>query len=79
MTDGIYANGVRPKTKKALKESAKNGETIEIECTSMFGGFSGNVKNSNGEVFTVVGPCPYTKRNWYANVQLQPNGTIKVW
>ena len=73
MTDGVYVNYSRTKTKKSLKEAAKRindggDDVISIECTSLFGGFSGDIKNAEvGHMFTVVGPDPL-KRVWFANV-----------
>jgi len=79
MTDGVYVDDKRPKTKKALKEAAKEGRRIDIECTSMFGGYSGNIKDAPvGKMFTVVGPDPYSKRDWFANIIHQGNGKVQV-
>jgi len=80
MTDGVYVNGQRCQTKKALKEAAAQGRVISIECTSMFGGYDGDSKDAPvGKTFTVVGPDPYRSRKWYANIKRQEDGTIKVW
>lgn len=57
------------KTKKELKESV--GRPLRFVETSCFGPeYRMNGKN------TVVGPCAYTSRKWYATVELQ-NGIIQ--
>lgn len=72
--------GVFPQypTKKALRDAAKAGVPFTLSSTSMFGGFSGSVRDlPENMVFTVVGPDPHTKRNWYANVE-KKNGKVTV-
>lgn len=57
------------KNKKALKESV--GKPLNYVETSMFGKeFKSTGKN------TVVGPCAYTNRKFYATVETE-NGIIK--
>jgi hypothetical protein len=51
-------------TKKALREAI--GKRLRYVETSMFG----EEYRDNG-VLTVVGPCPYTSRKWYANVTMK--------
>lgn len=55
--------GYSKPTKKALKESI--GQLFTPIETSMFG----NEYTGDGK-YTVVGPCPYTKRNWFAEVKV---------
>ena len=64
----------KPATKKALRELVKESpERVTFYDTSAF--------NNKGEVGVadlspidvIVGPDPYTKRNWYANVK---NGKV---
>ena len=52
------------KTKKELKAAV--GKRLQATETSMFG----PEKVDAGKVL-VVGPCAYTKRNWYAEVHLK--------
>jgi len=61
---GIYGF----KTKKELKQAiGKEPSFIE---TSMFGAeYKGDGK------YCVVGPCPFTKRSWYATITVK-NGLI---
>ena len=59
------------KTKKELKASV--GAPLRVVETSMFGlEFKANGKN------TLVGPCAYTKRSWYAEVQCKDGLIISV-
>lgn len=78
---GSYVNGSRPATKKALRDAITADPTsVTFDATSDFNGrgrlVSGNALTA-GTTFVVVGPCPFTKRNWYANVSLI-NGKVKV-
>ncbi len=61
--------GANYKTKKALKESV--GEPLDYIETSAFG-----PEYKDNGTFCVVGPDPYTKRNWYATVTME-DGLIK--
>ena len=61
--------GASYKTKKALKASA--GQPLRYVETSIFG-----PEFKEDGVLTVVGPDPYTKRDWYANVTME-KGLIK--
>ena len=61
--------GANYPTKKALKEAI--GKPLDYIETSMFG----KEYKENGS-FCVVGPDPYTKRTWYAEVIME-NGLIK--
>ncbi len=38
MSHGIYINGRRPKSKKAVKDAIAAGERVTLESTSMFPG-----------------------------------------
>lgn len=70
---GAYIMGVRPKTKKALKEAMRDTPTkVLFDCTDAFGPNAGRRFDGDhvppGATLVVVGPDPHTKRNWYANV-----------
>jgi hypothetical protein len=70
MTDGIYINGKRPVSKKAVKDSVNAGVDIEIESTSMFGGYSGPLSGAHkGATITFVGPDPHNNRKFYGNIK----------
>lgn len=80
---GALVNGVRPKTKKALKDAlATDPSSVQWDSTSDHGPVpfgcqvSGNALTA-GTKLSVVGPCPTTKRSWYATVELK-NGKVVV-
>lgn len=59
-------------TKTALKTALKNNpREVMLYSTSMFSpGYSGPADQlPEGMTFTVVGPDPHNKRDWYANVK----------
>ena len=61
--------GADYKTKKALKENI--GKPLRYVETSMFG-----PEYKHDGTFCVVGPDPYRKRSWFAEVTME-NGLIK--
>ena len=63
--------GAPYKSKKDLKASI--GKALSYIETSMFG----KEYEPNG-TFCVVGPCPYTKRKWYAEVTTRDGLIAKV-
>lgn len=76
--DGIYINGQRPKSKKAIKDAiAADPASVSIDSTSMFGGFSGPVTEGSDGDYMFVGPDPHTKRSFYGTITKR-NGTYKV-
>lgn len=81
MTAGIFIEGRRPKSKKAIREAIANGHILRtvVENTSMFGGFSGSIADlAVGQSITFVGPCPYTARNFYGTITRTQKGyTVK--
>lgn len=75
--DGIFINGQRPKSKKAVKEALlSEPETVTIEYTSMHGtpGPSNPLDLSPGRPVHFVGPDPYTKRNFYGTIERTRDG-----
>lgn len=71
---GIYE---KPKTKKAFKEMVTQGKGT-FQATSMMGNeYDGPIDQAPIGNYTVVGPCAYTKRNWYASVKITDKG-IKI-
>lgn len=71
------------RTKKELKELAKERpHTVEFFATSSFDGGSANrfplTRIPIGTKLVIVGPNPYTKRDWYANIEVTASGEIKV-
>lgn len=74
MNVGAYVDGVRPKTKAALKRAlAENPAAVTFDGTAPMGpqheGLSG-VNVPEGLSLSVVGPDPYRVRNWYATVKV---------
>ena len=82
MSVGIFINGQRPASKKAVKEAiAANPASVHLENTS---GFSNNFdidldeKIAQGDFRTAfVGPDPYNKRNFYGTIEVK-DGRVKV-
>jgi len=60
---------VKPATKKALREALAAHKDVRFEDTSAFDnrGVITAAELSPSDV--IVGPCVYTKRNWYANIK----------
>jgi hypothetical protein len=69
------------KTKAALKKAVMgNPATVYLYDTSAFGSkFSGPPTNlPMGMCFNVVGPDPYSARDWYASVYKGAKGALVV-
>lgn len=77
-TGALVAN-LRPATKTALKNAIKaNPDIVTFDATAL--GDAGSVTPNHipqGVKLSVVGPCPYTSRKWYATVE-NVNGVIRV-
>jgi hypothetical protein len=73
MNVGAYVDGVRPKTKKALREALQaNPESVTFDGTSPFGPQHADLTGTHipaDLALSVVGPEPATTRNWYATVR----------
>lgn len=73
---GAKVNGVRPKTKKALREALKaDPRSVTFDNTSPMGPQLVGINGANVPVefsLQVTGPDPFTKRNWYATVKNGP-------
>jgi hypothetical protein len=80
MTQGIFINYRRPKSKKEVIEAVKiNPESVSLEATSFFGNeYDGPILQmpENTMVF-VVGPDPAVKRNFYLNM-VRVGDTFKI-
>lgn len=70
MTQGIYVNGRRPTSKKAIKAAAEIGDEVWIEATSVFGNeYDGEATSlPEGQTVYFVGPDPYTSRKFYGTI-----------
>lgn len=78
---GIYVDGRRPASKKAVREAALDDpERVYIEATSLFGNeYNGPLADwQGGSTIYFVGPDPYNKRNFYGQINRGPKGiTVK--
>ena len=76
---GIFVQGHRPKSKKAIREAAAAGVAITIEATSLFGDeYGGPLDDAPlGVDIFFVGPNPHTDRRFYGRIVVGPKG-IKV-
>lgn len=83
MSQGIFINGRRPASKKAVKDAiATAPDTVYVEATSMHGGEPENYVSllaTNGQSHRIhfVGPDPFTKRNFYGTITIA-NGKVSV-
>ena len=69
---GVWINGTRPKSKKAIKEALIAGDEVALEATSVFGNeYDGLVTDAPNGDYTFVGPDPYTKRNFYGTLTVR--------
>lgn len=70
---GAYVNGIRPKTKKALREAlAANPTAVEFDGTALGQEghrFTAEHTVASGDVLQVCGPDPYRDRKWYASIR----------
>lgn len=68
VTDGLDID--RPRSKKQVRElAAADPSLVLIEATSMFGNeYNGSLAGAPDGEIHFVGPCPYTKRNFYGTI-----------
>ncbi len=66
--ENLYAVGTDPDDPKTLVRA--DPYSVVMEATSVFGNeYDGSLASAPKETkFSVVGPDPHTKRNWYATV-----------
>jgi hypothetical protein len=79
MSHGIFVKGQRPASKKAVKEAvAADPSRVRLEATSAFGNeYDGPVSDAPDGTYFIVGPDPYTRRNFYGQV-IKSGASIKV-
>ena len=78
---GIYVNYHRPKSKKEVIAAVKTDPSkVSLEATSLFGNeYDGPITEMPvSKMVFVVGPDPYTARNFYLNITRKEDGTFKV-
>lgn len=80
--DGIFINGQRPRSKRALKEALADDPTrVEVEWTSLFAALPSWSRVSDmplGSSVTFVGPDPYTRRNFYGTISRKMDGSFRI-
>ena len=75
---GIWINGTRPKSKKAIKEALISGDEVSLEATSMFGNeYDGLIADAPEGNYTFVGPDPHKTRNFYGTLTVR-SGKVTV-
>lgn len=78
---GALVDGKRPASKAALKRALADApDTVVFDSTSMFDGGVQYTPESLpvGVSLSVVGPDPYTTRNYYATVVRGRDGRVKL-
>jgi hypothetical protein len=76
---GAFIDGVRPASKKALREALRDAPaTVRFDATAAVGPdvgtwFTGDAL-PEGRRLDVCGPDPYRARDWWANVELTDRG-----
>lgn len=73
---GIFVNGTRPKSKKAVKEAVSSfPNTVRLERTSVFGNeYDGPISDAPDGTYTFVGPDPYNSRKFYGTIKKDSKG-----
>ena len=76
---GAAVNGAPPQTKKALKEAVANEpENICLRGTSPFTPIHTHLTCARiTDTYSIVGPDPHRKRDWYANISW--NSKKEIW
>lgn len=76
---GLYVNGQRPKSKKAVREAVASGMLVSIEATSWHGDeYDGSVSGAPVGAYLFVGPDPHTDRRFYGTITVTAKGvTVK--
>lgn len=80
MSQGIFIERRRPKSKKEVKEAvAENPGSVRLEATSFHPGseYDGPVDEAPDGIHYFVGPDPFTSRKFYGQVIVK-DGTVKV-
>ena len=80
---GVFtAEGTRFKFKANLKAAVGDpdyGQHVWLEATSVFGNeYDGELGSAPAGEYYVVGPDPYTARNWYATITITEDRKVRV-
>lgn len=66
---GLFVDGLRPKSKKAVKEAIAASVPVRLQATSLFGDeYQGSVYDAPSGEYYFVGPDPYTDRRFYGTI-----------
>ncbi len=75
---GIWINGTRPKSKKAIKEALISGDEVSLEATSMFGNdYDGLVADAPDGEYDFAGPDVHKTRNFWGTLTVR-SGKVTV-
>ena len=80
---GAYVNGLRPNSKAALRRALTDGVSrVAFDVTSPLGPrpgatISATAEDIGDDRLCLVGPDPFTKRNFYGTVSIV-KGEVKV-
>lgn len=76
---GIFVHGARPASKAAIRRAvAADPSSVRLEATSMFGNeYDGPVSSAPDGSYLIVGPDPYSRRNFYGKVTVRA-GIVNV-
>ena len=80
MTQGVFVDGKRPKSKKAVREAtADNPRRVHLEATSIFGNeYDGSLADAPLGEYFIVGPDPARARNFFGHIVKEASGKIVV-
>lgn len=69
--------GITAPSKKAMADAAKSGNPMDARSLIVETSIFGAEFHGDGE-YTVVGPDPYNKRNYFATITVQGGKIVKV-
>lgn len=74
---GLFINGQRPKSKKAVREAVANGDRVTVEATSIFGNeYHGPLSEAPNGRINFVGPNPYSDRRFYGSITVRDGKAV---
>lgn len=79
---GVYIDGRRPRSKKEIKETLAEldgPERVVLQPTSVFGNeYGGPLTDAPQGDYTIVGPDPYTSREFYGTITVDATGRAGI-